>query len=446
MAPATPAPAGRLPGWLTAAGPLGVRWLDVGILAVVIGAIELNVLTGGGTGAAPLNAKAYLLGAVIAVPVLFRHRYPRQILILSVIVMFGYYSTDRRNISPAPLLGLPVYDAAVSGALALAIVVPSVIMVAGLIAETANGDEGTVLLAANYLPSIILFVLAVTLGEVVRSRRALATETTRRLQLAEEERAAEAALLVAEERLRIARELHDTVAHSMATITVQAGSALHLLKENQDNNELSAALGTALTAIRETSKSALAETRTVLGGLRGRPREPAAGLDRLAALRDAVAAAGTPVTVQVDGTPAGLPAEADHAAYRILQESLTNVLRHAGPGTAAAVRLRYSPGELTLSVTNTGPADPSGTGSGDAGGGGGSGGGGSGDTGSGGGAGSGGAGHGIDGMRERAAAVGGTVAAGPAPGGGFRVSATIPVPAAADEVASDRAASDRAAS
>jgi signal transduction histidine kinase len=415
------APGRRRPAWAPTEGPLGIRWLDAGILILVIGLIELNVVTGGGTGAAPLNTQAYLLGAVIALPVLFRNRWPLPMLRISLAVMLIYYSIDRRNISPAPLMGILVYDTAVAGYLTSAIVIPSVIMTAGLIAESLNGGENAVVLASNYMPSIILFVLAVALGEVVRARRALAGETARRLQLAAEERESEAGRLVAEERLRIARELHDTVAHSMATIAVQAGSALHLLPSGARTD----AVRTALGGIRETSKSALGEMRSVLGQLRsdgggagGTAADEAAarrtGLHRLAALRDAVSAAGITVTVCVEGDPVVLPPEADHAAYRILQESLTNVLRHAGPGADATVLLRYQPGALTLLVTDSGTGGVPG---------------GDGATGDGNGTG----GHGINGMRERATAVGGTLTAGCGADSGFEVIATLPIGASAGD-------------
>jgi signal transduction histidine kinase len=176
--------------------------------------------------------------------------------------------------------------------------------------------------------------------------------------------------------------------------------------------------------------------RSVLGQLRrsgqGAPGDPpfvpldapgGKGLSRLDALRDAVSAAGASVTVQVEGNPSPLPAGTDHSAYRILQESLTNVLRHAGPGAAAHVCLRYQPAALTITVTDTGPATaatattpasaatPASAGtvasghivSGRVE-----------------------SGHGIDGMRERAAAAGGTLIAEPLPGGGFQVQATLP--------------------
>ena len=219
----------RPPAWSVAEGPFGVRLFDAAIVALVIVVIEVNVIDGSGAGSVPLNAKAYLLGALLALPILFRHRWPLQVLITSAVVMFLYYIFARRNISPAPLFFVPLYDAAVVGYLALAIAIPAVFMVIGIFVVEVSTRQGFAALTAEFLSQTVILALAVMLGEVVRGRRALTAETARRLRLADWERAAEAARVVAEERLRIARELHDTVAHSMATITVQAGSALHLL-------------------------------------------------------------------------------------------------------------------------------------------------------------------------------------------------------------------------
>ena len=423
------------PAWAVAEGPFGVRLLDVGVVAVVVAVIEVNVITGGGPGATPLNLTAYLLGALLAAPILFRHRWPFQVMLTSAALIFFYYIFARRNISPAPAFFVPLYDAAVAGYLVWGAAIAAGFMVTGLIVVELSTRQGLASLFSEFLSQIAILALAAALGEVVRSRRALAAETATRLRLAEEERAAEAGRLVAEERLRIARELHDTVAHSMATITVQAGSALHLLggtsKTMRPNEPALSSpdhvlprgadadrLHAALTAIRETGKGALTEMRSVLGQLRrSDPGEPGAagtgspgvagtgspgdgtGLSRLGALRDAVTAAGAAVTVTTEGEPWPLPTDADHCAYRILQESLTNVLRHAGPGAAAQICLRYQPEALTITVTDNGPAVPDGTAAG---------------------------GHGIRGMRERAASAGGELTAGPLPGGGFRVTATLP--------------------
>ncbi|WP_231336456.1 sensor histidine kinase [Actinomadura graeca] len=232
------------------------------------------------------------------------------------------------------------------------------------------------------------------LAEVVRSRRALAAETRERLRAAVEERDAEAARRVAEDRVRIARELHDTVAHSMATITVQAGSALHVLGDRDEE------FRPALAAIRETSKQALREMRATLGVLRSGEdagRHGPAGLDRLPVLLEAVRSSGVPVELHVTGPAGELGGAADHAAYRILQESLTNVLRHAGTDVRVRVRLAYTGDGLDLEVADDGDGPSNGDG-----------------------------GHGLTGMRERARALGGTLSAGAGPSGGFLVRARLP--------------------
>ena len=311
-----------------------------------------------------------------------------------------------------------------AGFLVAAIVIPSVYMAIGLFVVELSNHWGLITLINNFLPSIVVLALAIMLGDAVRTRRALAAETAQRLRVAHEEREAEAARRVAEERLRIARDVHDTVAHSMATITVQAGSALHVLGDRDEK------LRAALTAIRETSKHALREMRATLGQLRqgtpdgGIPVTPG-GLDRLPALRDAVTAAGAPVTIAVEGEQRPLPPAIDEVAYRILQESLTNVLRHAGPAARATVRLSFEPAALGITVVDDGigsngdhqgqgpvteerGVEPPG--------------------GSRGVAPPGGQGHGLTGMAERAAAVGGKVTAGPRGEGGFEVSASSPSP------------------
>jgi signal transduction histidine kinase len=390
-------------------GPLGIRLGDVGMTVLVLIAVELGVITGNGPNTAPLNALAFIFGGILVLPVLLRNRWPRFPLIACSVLLFLYYSLDRRDISPAPLLSLPLYDAAVAGFLVAAIVIPAVYMTIGLFVVELSNHEGLVALAESFLPSIVVLFLAITLGDVVRSRRAVAAETAQRLRAAHEEREAEAARRVAEERLRIARDLHDTVAHSMATITVQAGSALHILGPGDDK------LRGALTAIRETSKDVLQEMRATLGQLRQGGDSPVSrgGMDRLPALRDAVTAAGAPVTVAVEGEQRPLPPAVDEVAYRILQESLTNVLRHAGPAARATVRLCYEPTVLGIQVTDDGGgAVPAGAPAPAA-------------TGGPGGA------HGLTGMAERAAAVGGVVTAGPRGEGGFEVSARLPLNGAA---------------
>jgi signal transduction histidine kinase len=206
---------------------------------------------------------------------------------------------------------------------------------------------------------------------------------------------------VVEERLRIAREVHDVVAHSLATISVQAGAAVHVLDEQPHQ------AANALEAIKATSKEALSELRVILGTLRTsedvESRAYAPGLGRLDALVANTTAAGVPTETRVVGRPHPLPAEVDFAAFRIIQESLTNVVRHAGRASAQ-VTVIYQRDRLVVEVEDDGcGAAHAGA------------------------HGSEGSGHGIAGMRERAHALGGELEAVPSPDGGFRVHADLPV-------------------
>ena len=165
-------------------GRLGIRLGDVGMAAVVLVAVEFSVATGGGPGAAKLDAVAYLLGGVLVLPVLLRNRYPRFELLACSVLLLLYYTFDRRDISPAPLLSVPLYDAAVAGFLVAAIVIPSFYMAIGLVVVELSNHYGLVTLINNFLPSIVVLALAIMLGDTVRSRRALAAETAERLRVA----------------------------------------------------------------------------------------------------------------------------------------------------------------------------------------------------------------------------------------------------------------------
>ncbi|MFB7643987.1 sensor histidine kinase [Streptomyces sp. NPDC056084] len=234
-------------------------------------------------------------------------------------------------------------------------------------------------------------VAVVSVAELVRARRE---------QWAKERagRAAAAKRRADEERLRIARELHDVLAHSISVINVQAGVGLALLDSDPEQAR------TALTTIKSASKEALGEVRQVLETLRApgeAPRSPAPGLDRLPELVEQAASAGLTVATTTTGRHSALPPGADLAAFRIVQEALTNVVRHSAARTAR-VAVGYEPGALVLRIEDDGPP------SSDA---------------------AGGSGNGLIGMRERAAALGGTIDAGPVPSGGFRVTARLPLTA-----------------
>ncbi|MYS21053.1 Signal transduction histidine kinase, partial [Streptomyces sp. DvalAA-14] len=249
------------------------------------------------------------------------------------------------------------------------------------------GDHRVSWLEASGAGAWLLAVLAA--AELFRVRREQITRERR-------ERAEAAGRQADEERLRIARELHDVLAHSISVINVQAGVALALIDERPEQAR------TALTTIRAASKEALDEVRQVLDTLRApgeAPRSPAPGLDRLPELVEQAGSVGLTVRVGVEGRPVPLSPGTDLAAFRIVQEALTNVLRHSG-SRAARVLLSYRPGAVEVRVDDDGPAVAGGESGG---------------------------GNGLIGMRERAAALGGTTETGSGPDGGFRVRAVLPL-------------------
>jgi signal transduction histidine kinase len=235
--------------------------------------------------------------------------------------------------------------------------------------------------------------LLVLLGgaEIVRIRRERMAEAAR---IKEEE----ALRRASEERLRIARELHDALGHHLSLINVQSGVALHL------NEDLPEQARSSLSAIKQSSKEALLELRSVLDILRQEgepaPRSPTSTIARLGDVVSQAAAAGLDVRTETDGTVRTLPFGVDVAAFRIVQEALTNVARHAG-GASATVRLSYGERDLTVQIDDDGRGPTTGDAMG--------------------------SGKGIVGMRERVGALGGELEAGPRPGGGFRVRARLPL-------------------
>nr|WP_245225964.1 sensor histidine kinase [Streptomyces smyrnaeus] len=354
-----------------------------------------------GTGFAAHNQRADTVGLDVAARVLLalgpvllllRHRFPRTTVFGASAVTLAYlaagypYGPALFSVVVAGFAALVAgYRYATWGALGM-------LWLGHLLAFHAfhrwlppegPGPWGTDLFMAVWMVALC------TAGELARVRLA---ERERRAR--EEEEAA--ARRADEERLRIARELHDVLAHSISVINVQAGVGLALLDSDP------AQARAALTTIKAASKEALGEVRQVLATLRApgdAPRAPAPGLDRLGELTEQAASAGLRVTTRTEGTPVPLPPGADLAAFRVVQEALTNIVRHSGSRTAD-VRIRYGTDVLELLVDDEGPAT------------------GSGPTGD---------GNGLTGMRERAAAFGGTVEAGRRADGGFRVRATIPL-------------------
>jgi signal transduction histidine kinase len=262
----------------------------------------------------------------------------------------------------------------------------------------ARSDQ---IIAAGTLGSFDLLVLSLAVGDLTRSRRAHLVELRLRAEQAERTRDEEAARRVTAERVRIARDLHDVVAHHITLVNAQAGVAQHLVRTDAE------AAYQALGQLKENSRAALDELRATVGLLRqegdsAESRAPAPTLADLDDLAESFRRAGLTVDVTVTGHPRRPAPSVELAVYRIAQEALTNTAKHAGPGARAHVHLHYGPTTLHLAITDTGRgagAPQTST-----------------------------SGHGLIGMRERATAFGGTLTAGADPGGGFRVTAQLPLP------------------
>ncbi|MGW6567176.1 sensor histidine kinase [Streptomyces sp. NPDC054975] len=263
--------------------------------------------------------------------------------------------------------------------------------------------------AAHVFFTIIMtvpFALAWVLGDSLRTRRAYFAQLEERASRLEQEREAQAKVAVAAERARIARELHDVVAHNVSVMVVQADGAAYVLDASPDQAKQ------ALETISSTGRQALAEMRRLLGILRtGEHKEageyvPQPDVEQIEDLVEQVRGAGLTVDFRIEGTPRPLPSGVELTAYRIVQEALTNTRKHGGPDVGASVRLVYFDDGLGLLVEDDGRGathEMYEDGGAD------------------------GRGHGLIGMRERVGMVGGTLDAGPRPGGGFRISALLPL-------------------
>jgi signal transduction histidine kinase len=350
---------------------------------------------------------AYALVVIAGVALLFRRRWPLAVLTVTVVTISAYAAAGYVPGAALCAVYVALFTVATLEPRRVAIGAGAVSVAVLFVASGAGGPFGW--LGGTNSVMLAFSIAAVALGLVVASRRQLIAAMLERAARAEREREDEARRRVDAERLRIARELHDVVAHSMSMINVQAGVAAHVMSTQPEEAVK------ALNAIKVASREGLRELRAILNVLRQvdedeAGRAPAPGLAQLDALADATTQAGLPTSVSVSGASAPLSPTTELAAYRIVQESLTNVLRHAGPEAGARVQVVVGDEELSIQVDDNGRGAPAETAT------------------------AGkfheGTGAGIAGMRERAAAFGGTVEAGPRPGGGWRVRATLPLPQA----------------
>ncbi|MBO0829465.1 MAG: sensor histidine kinase [Streptosporangiales bacterium] len=384
---------------LPATRPRVPAWVADVLIAVLAAAFQVRgtVFTGAEEQVTHVLGEPFRLGyvllAVSGLALLLRRRWPVPVFAAVAAVNVGYYAAGYPDGPTWLALFVALYTVTAygDGRRSLAVVLGG--LGALTVGWLVTADLHPLVTAGWVFFRIGASVMAAALGESVRTRRVIADEAEARAERAERTREQEASRRVDAERLRIAREVHDTVAHAIAVINVQAGVGGHVLDRRPDRAR--EALGT----IERTSARALHELRGTLGVLRAHGGQAEAGLDRLPELAELAGSAGLQVSVDAD-TAGPVPREVEHAAYRIVQEAITNAIRHAGPATVA-VSVVARPDGLRVRVTDDGCGVPAGTDRE-------------------------GAGRGITGMRERAELLGGDLAAGPRAGGGYAVSAWLP--------------------
>jgi signal transduction histidine kinase len=326
------------------------------------------------------------LAVIEVAPLLVRRRFPLPVLAV---------------VASATAVEVAVYGSTFPLAAAVAVytVAAQLDRRTSLIASAVSGAAISLLALArdgyqSLVQTLLLFAIAWVVGDNLGTRRAYLNELELRAERLEREQQAEAARAVAEEQARIARELHDVIAHNVSVMVVQAAAGRDAFDDRPQRAR------EALETIEATGRSALKELRRLLSAVRdGDPQyEPLPGVSRLPSLIDQVRASGLEVALEVVGTSTPLPAAVDLSAYRVVQEALTNTLKHA-LASRVDVRLHYGTNELEVDVRDDGRATGNGAGTG----------------------------SGLIGMRERLAAAGGTLSAGPAAGGGYAVKARFPL-------------------
>ena len=376
--------------------------IAVGLLVVALTTSRMEVTTGPALGefrSEPDALNAFFI-VVMTLPLAMRRLYPVTVFVVVVLA----WAADRAFDYPGTLAAMGIVLAfytlgaeltrkrswRIGGIAAVLIVAFTVV---GMI--TLESVD-----TAAVFSTIISTVTPLLVGREVHERRQRFEELRKRAERTEQEREEEARRAVADERVRIARELHDVVAHQMSVMTLQADGARRVA-DGSDPRVIA-----ALETIREAGHRGLEEMRRMVGLLRTQteiepPTEPLPGLGDVEPLVSQVRGAGVPVDLLIEGRVRPLPESTELTAFRIIQESLTNAVQHGGPNVATKVRVEYGESHLDLTVEDDGrgAAAASGTPPG----------------------------HGLVGMRERVAVLGGEFSADPKPGGGYRVRARIPV-------------------
>ncbi|MER6159542.1 histidine kinase [Streptomyces sp. NPDC001868] len=347
----------------------------------------LNILT---TRAPQELPMAVALTAALSLPLVWRRRAPLTVFGAVAATAFVQWLTGVQLPADIALL-VALYTVAAHSGRRSTLVAGAVVEGGALLACLRWATDGAFL--TPFVAVTAMVVAAAVLGVNVRTTRAYLAALQERAVRLERQQDQQARLAVAEERTRITREMHDIVTHNLSVMVALTDAAVYAQRRSPDKATA------AMLQISETGRQALTDMRRSLGVLRtdepDAERHPLPGIAQLAALADQMCAAGLPTRVEVQGAPTHIPATAQLTVYRLVQEALTNTLKHTPSGTHAKVRIQCSTETVAVDVTDSGPRPPR-----------------SGATPS---------GHGIPGMRERAAAYGGTLRAGPLPGGGWGV-------------------------
>ena len=365
------------------------------VLVLIAAALAEGQWSPDAGGLSPLGVVA---AVGIAVPLLWRHRAPQTVLALVVAGVFACMATLKPGWTVVAVSAVAIYSVALYGDRTRTLLTAGCVLAVTVAVMTLFSDRG--LLSYDAVTRLGVLLIALVLGDAVRSRRTI--ERTAAQREVERERRArdDSERRLADERLRIAREVHDVVAHAMVAINVQAGVAAHVLHKRPGQAE------TALTEIKRVSGAALDDLRATLGLLRDEnasaPVHPTRVLSGVPDLAAPLRAAGVRVDIEVDGPEGSVTSPVGAAAYRIVQEALTNVLRH-GDASSAAVRVAIGAQSVEIDVRNDGvaPVTEAANGAG--------------------------TGNGLRGMAERAEALGGRVEAGRLPDGGWQVHAVLPL-------------------
>lgn len=382
-----------IPATETEHPPAWVLDLLLGIAVTLVIALVISAEYGGQQGP---DLLAYLFACGFGVLMLARRRYPVLILVISMFLLFAYYTLGYPAIGLAVPVAAALYSAAEQGHMTAAVVVGLLLLVVSTYFRLDEVESLAYLLVYELVSTVALMAAAVALGDGARTRRALRAEQVQTARLIEQEHALRAEQRVQAERMRVARDLHDTIGHSISVISLHADVAREAICRDDDQARQ------ALAQIRATTSEAMRELRATVKVLRNPategPENTIASLANLNGLITQTRASGLQVAVHVTGDLASLPATVDTAAYRIVQEALTNIMRHAH-ATQAELTLAVDGQTLRLRVSDNGRATPNAITPG----------------------------SGITGMRERARLLGGDLIAQPQPDGGFAVTASIPL-------------------